>query len=130
MAFLAHHFSNIVATDYKTIAIICLLCAFAAYFIKEYLSHPPMIIFVYPVLGNAQFLRIMSSTFFEVYPNNRLDQWLMWTIMAAICGTIAGIGLITGGRDHQGKVELLAGGSPAPGNRPRHISFCTATQPR
>jgi hypothetical protein len=33
---------------------------------------------------------------FEVYPNNRLDQWLMWTIMAAICGTIVGIGLITG----------------------------------
>ena len=65
MAFLAHHFSNIVATDYKTIAIICLLCAFAAYFIKEYLFHPPMIIFVYPVLVPAQFLRIMSSTFLK-----------------------------------------------------------------
>jgi hypothetical protein len=32
----------------------------------------------------------------EVYPNNRLDQWLMWTIMAAICGTVVGIGLVTG----------------------------------
>jgi hypothetical protein len=30
------------------------------------------------------------------HPNNRLDQWLMWTIMAAICGAVAGIGLITG----------------------------------
>jgi hypothetical protein len=96
MAFLAHHFSNIVATDYMTIGIICLLCALAAYFIKEYLAHPPMIIFVYPVLVACSILAHYGFNLFEVYPNNRLDQWLMWTIMAAICGTIAGIGLIIG----------------------------------
>lgn len=50
MSLLAHQLSNIVATDYKTIAIICLLCALADYFIKEYLAHPPLIIFVYPVI--------------------------------------------------------------------------------
>ena len=50
MACLAHHFSNILATDYKTIAILCRLCALVAYCIKEYLPHPPMIIFGYPVL--------------------------------------------------------------------------------
>jgi hypothetical protein len=96
MAFLVHHFSNIAATDYKTIAILCLLCALAAYFIKEYLAHPPMIIFVYPVLVACSILAHYGFNLFEVYPNNRLDQWLMWTIMAAICGTIVGIGLITG----------------------------------
>ena len=96
MSLLAHHLSNIVATDYKTIAIICLLRALAAYFIKEYLAHPPLIIFVYPVIVACSILAHCGFNFFEVYPINRLDQWLMWTIMAAICGTIAGIGLITG----------------------------------
>jgi tetrahydromethanopterin S-methyltransferase subunit E len=96
MAVLAHHFSNILSTDYKTIAILCLLCALAAYFIKEYLAHPPLIIFVYPVLVACSVLAQYAFNHLEVYPNNRLDQWLMWTIMAAICGTIAGIGLVTG----------------------------------
>jgi len=50
MAFTARHFSNIVATDYKTIAILSLIRALAAYFVKVYLTHPPIIIFVYPVL--------------------------------------------------------------------------------
>ena len=95
MAFLTHHFSNIVATDYKTIAILGLLCVLAAYFIKEYLTHPPMIIFVYPVLVACSILSHYIFNLLEVYSNNRLDQWLMWTIMAAICGTIVGIGLIT-----------------------------------
>jgi|SRR5262245_9104661 len=96
MAFLLHHVSSIVATDYQTIAILCSLCALAAYFIKEYLAHPPMIIFVYPVLVACSILAHYVFNLFEVYANSRLDQWLMWTIMAAICGTIAGIGLITG----------------------------------
>jgi tetrahydromethanopterin S-methyltransferase subunit E len=96
MANLAHHFANILSTDYKTIAILCLLCALAAYFIKEYLAHPPLIIFVYPVLIACSILAHYTFNLLEVYPNNRLDQWLMWTIMAAICGTIVGIGLVTG----------------------------------
>jgi short subunit fatty acids transporter len=51
---------------------------------------------VYPVLIACSLLAHYMFHLFEVYPNNRLDQWLMWTIMAAICGTIVGIGLITG----------------------------------
>jgi short subunit fatty acids transporter len=55
-----------------------------------------MIIFVYPVLVACSSLAHDVFNLFEVYPSNRLDRWLMWTIMAAICGTIAGIGLIIG----------------------------------
>jgi hypothetical protein len=80
----------------RQVAIICLLCALAAYFIKEYLARPPMIIFVYRCSLPAQVLRIMSSTFLKFIQTTRLEQRLMWTLMAAICGTIAGIGLIIG----------------------------------
>src|SRR5262245_23891999 len=95
MAILAHHFANILSTDYKTIGILCLLCALAAYLIKEYLAHPPTNIFVYPVLVACSILAQYAFNLFEVYPNNWLDQWLMWTNMAAISGTIVGIGLVT-----------------------------------
>jgi glucan phosphoethanolaminetransferase (alkaline phosphatase superfamily) len=96
MAFLAHHFSNIVTTDFKTIAIICLLCGLAAFFIKEYLAHPRIVIFVYPVLVACSILAHYVFNLFKVYPNNRLDQWLMWTIMAAICGTRPGSASLPG----------------------------------
>ena len=96
MALMAHHVLNILATDYKTMAILCILCGLAAYFIKEYLANPPMIVFVYPVLVACSILAQYAFNLCELYPNNRLDQWLMWTIMAAICGTITGIGLVTG----------------------------------
>jgi hypothetical protein len=32
----------------------------------------------------------------ELFSPKKLDQWLMWTIMASICGTIIGTGLIAG----------------------------------
>jgi hypothetical protein len=90
------HFSNVIAMDRPTIVVICVLCALAAYFMKEYLANPPMVIFVYPVLVFLSILTQYLFTVFEVFPANKLDQWLMWTIMASICGTIIGICLVTG----------------------------------
>ena len=127
---MAHHLSNILSTDYKTIAILCLLCALAAYCIKEYLAHPPLIIFVYPVLVTCSILAQYGFNVLEVYPNNRLDQWLMWTIMAAIGGTIVGIGLVSGAVIAKEKAELLGHGRAWARNRRRQILFCTATEPR
>ena len=54
-------------SDWQTLAVIAVLCAIAAYFIKEYLANPPMIIFVYPVLVFfsllAQYLFIVTEQF-------------------------------------------------------------------
>jgi hypothetical protein len=33
-------------------------------------------------------------TIADLYAPKKLDQWLMWTILATICGTIIGTGLI------------------------------------
>src|SRR5437763_17223103 len=76
--------------DWQTLVVLAVLCAFAEYFIKEYLASPPMVILVYPVL---LFFAILIQYVFiqaELYPPNKLDQWLMWTIIASICGTIVG----------------------------------------
>jgi hypothetical protein len=96
MSFLARHFNDILGMDWQTLAVIAVLCGFAAYFIKEYLATPPLIIFVYPVLVLFSVLVQYFFTQIELFPPKKLDQWLMWTIMASICGTIIGTGVIAG----------------------------------
>ena len=94
MTSLIKSIEGLVALDWQTLAVIAVLCAFAAFFIKEYLANPPMIIFVYPLLV---FFSILAQYFFiaiEAYSPKKLDQWLMWTIMSAIIGTITGTGLV------------------------------------
>jgi Na+/citrate or Na+/malate symporter len=84
----------LLSLDGSTLAIIAVLCACAAFFIKDYLGNPTMIIFVYPVLV---FFSILTQYFFvamETFPLKKLDQWLMWTIMSVIIGTIVGTGLV------------------------------------
>ena len=96
MSFLIKHIDNLLTMDWQTLVVLAVLCALAAYFIKEYLANPPMVIFVYPVLlffsMLVQYLFILG----ELYPPKKLDQWLMWTIMASICGTIVGTVLVAG----------------------------------
>ena len=40
MSFLIKHIDNILTMDWQTLAVLAVLCAFAAYFIKEYLANP------------------------------------------------------------------------------------------
>jgi hypothetical protein len=90
------HVGNIFSMGRGTFIVIFILCGLAAYFMKEYLANPPMIIFVYPVLVLFAVLAQYAFVLAELYPPNQLDQWLMWTIMASICGTILGICSVTG----------------------------------
>jgi hypothetical protein len=74
----------------------CVFCARWPPIASKNIWPTPLIIFVYPVLVTCSILAQYGFNVLEVYPNNRLDQWLMWTIMVAICGTVVGIGLVTG----------------------------------
>ena len=51
-----------------------------------------MIIFVYPLLVLFSLLAQYLFIVMETFPPKKLDQWLMWTIMSTIIGTIVGIG--------------------------------------
>ena len=96
MTFLAQHLEGLFSIDWKTLAVIAVLSAFASYFIKEYLANPPMIIFVYPLLVLFSLLAQYFFMVMETFPPKKLDQWLMWTIMSTIIGTIIGMGLVAG----------------------------------
>ena len=94
MTFVLQHLDGLAATEWRTLIVIAVLCGFAAYFIKEYLANPPMVIFLYPLLVGFSLLAQYFFTVMETFPPKKLDQWLMWTIMSTIIGTIAGTGLV------------------------------------
>lgn len=85
---------TLISLDWQTFAVLAVLCVLAAYFIRDYLASPPMIVFVYPVLVFCSYLVQQAFIALETYPTKKLDAWLMWTIMAAILGNIIATGLV------------------------------------
>jgi hypothetical protein len=94
MSFLSKHIDGLLLMDWQSVALLGLICAVAAFFIKDYLSNPLMVVFIYPVLLIFSILTQYILTQTDLYSPKKLDQWLMWTIVASIAGTIIGMGLI------------------------------------
>lgn len=89
------HLESIVSPDWATLAVVAVLCAIAAYVLKEYLAHPPMIVFVYPIMIFFSLAGYYLFSASEQFNPRKIDQWLMWTILASICGTVIGIVAVT-----------------------------------
>jgi putative effector of murein hydrolase len=88
------HLSNIWAMDRATLGVIGVLCALAAFTMRDYLANPFMALFVFPVLFVVSVVAKYLFILGEMYPSNKLDQWMMWTVTAAIVGNIIGISLV------------------------------------
>ena len=86
---------GIVSPDWATLAVVALLCAIAAYVVQEYLAHPPMIIFVYPIMIFFALAGYYLFVATEQFNPKKVDQRLMWTILAAIGGTVIGSIIVT-----------------------------------
>src|SRR5262245_64706509 len=95
MSKLIFHLESIVSPDWATLAVVGVLCAIAAYILKEYLAHPPMVIFVYPIMIFFALTGYYLFVATEQLNPKKIDQWLMWTILASICGTVIGIIIVT-----------------------------------
>jgi hypothetical protein len=90
----AKHLSNIYAMDKPTLAVICVFCGIAAYALRDFLANPIMVIFVFPLLFVSSILIQYMFILGELYQQKKIDQWLMWTVMASICGNVIGITLV------------------------------------
>lgn len=90
------HLNNIYAMDQATLGALCALCTVSAYALKDYLAFPIMAIFALPVLFLCSVLVQYMFILGEFYVPRKLDQWLMWTIIAAICGNMIGITVVAG----------------------------------
>jgi hypothetical protein len=99
------HLYNIIEMDRATLAVIAALCVMSAFALKEYMANPVLIVFVYPILFIFSVLIQYGIISMEIFPPRKLDQWLMWTIMASICGNILAIAFVAGmGRLFDGAV--------------------------
>jgi hypothetical protein len=87
------HIDNICATEWPTLAIILLFCAATAFALKEYVA-PALAILALPMLFLASVLIHYSFMLGQFYIPSKLDQWLMWTVLASICGNMIGITVI------------------------------------
>jgi hypothetical protein len=76
------------------IAALALICAVAAFFIKDCLAHPPVVLFIYPLLLIFSILAQYVFEQAELFTPKKLDQWLTWTLLASTCGTLIGTGLL------------------------------------
>lgn len=90
MTVLLKHVDGILSIDAATLIVIALLCAAAAWIIKEYLSNPLMFLVVFPVLFCISVLIQYAFILGELYVPTKIDQWLMWTVLAAIGGVVVG----------------------------------------
>jgi hypothetical protein len=93
---LAKHIHEILAMDRSTLGVICALCLVSAFALKDYLANPIMVVFAWPVLFLCSVLAQYSFMLLQVYAPNKLDQWLMWTVIASICGNMIGIAVVAG----------------------------------
>jgi hypothetical protein len=106
------HLCNIYAIDRATLIVICVLCAASAYALKDYMANPVLVIFAYPVLLLMSVLFQYVFILNELYVPRKLDEWLMWTILASICGNLIGIAIVAGlGRlaDHANRIQSPGG---------------------
>ena len=94
MSILSQHIDNLLRLDRQTIGALALICAVAAFFIKDRLRHPPFVIFLYPLLLVFSILTEYLFLQVQLFMPNKLDEWLMWTLIASICGILLGTGLV------------------------------------
>jgi hypothetical protein len=82
---------HLISMDWQTLVVLAILCVIAAYFIRDFLASPPMIVFVYPLLVLFSVLAQHGFLYLEAYPPKKLDAWLMWTVISAIVGNFAAL---------------------------------------
>jgi hypothetical protein len=90
---LVRHIANISGMDWQTLAIILLFCVATAFALKEYVA-PVLAILALPVLFLASVLAQYLFLVAQMYIPNKLDQWLIWTVLAVICGNTIGIAVV------------------------------------
>jgi hypothetical protein len=109
------HIDAILAMDKPTLAVIACLCVVAAYFLRDFMANPVLIVFVYPVLFVCSVLFQYGIILMEVYPPQKMDLWLMWTVFGCIAGNITGIAITAGLGRLIDRVRVVQAYKPAQG---------------
>jgi hypothetical protein len=74
-----------------TLTLIALMCSIGMYFIRPHLVIPALSIIFLPFFILFSVAAYASLTLLEVFPLNKMDQWLICTILSATIGTVIGL---------------------------------------
>jgi hypothetical protein len=74
-----------------TLTLIAFMCSTGMYFIRPHLVIPALSIIFLPFFIVFSVVAYASLTLLEVFPLNKMDQWLICTILSATIGTIVGL---------------------------------------
>lgn len=128
MKALTQHIDGLMSVDWLTIIVIAVICAAASMLIKEYLAHPPLIIFVYPILVSLSIVASYIVSQLDLYNPLKMEQWLIFTVLATIAGTLAGMALVGGINaiysaltDPRRASKAAKSAAGLPGRRPRVV---------
>jgi hypothetical protein len=84
--------NQLMEVDASTMGLLCFICGFAKWMIKNHLTNSAMVFIMYPFTMLFSMSAYSVFTHFELFAANKADQWLMWTIMAGTVGVIVTLG--------------------------------------
>jgi hypothetical protein len=74
-----------------TLTLIAFMCSIGMYFIRPHLVIPALSIIFMPFFILFSVAAYASLTMLEVFPLNKMDQWLICSILSATIGTVIGL---------------------------------------
>jgi hypothetical protein len=90
------HLEGIFSLSWATLLVSGTLCAITCYLMKDYLAHPPVAILIFPMMLLFSMAIQYAVICAELYSPRAIEQWLMWTIFSATCGSVTGVAVVGG----------------------------------
>ena len=91
---LLKHLGNICMIDRVTLAVLAGLCIGSALALREYFVYPILAFLSLPILFSISVIIQYLFITQELYIPRRLDQWLLWTVLASMCGNMIGLAIV------------------------------------
>jgi hypothetical protein len=90
-SYLLQQINAITEISMGTLTLIALMCSVGMYFIRPHLVIPALSIIFLPFFILFSVAAYASLTLLELFPLNKMDQWLICTILSATIGTVIGL---------------------------------------
>jgi hypothetical protein len=90
-SYLLQHINAATEISMSTLTLIAFMCSVGMYFIRPHLVIPALSIIFLPFFIVFSVAAYASLTLLEIFPLNKMDQWLICSILSATIGTVIGL---------------------------------------
>ena len=92
MEFLIKHLQAATEIDKSALTLIVVMCGIALYAVRSQLVIQGLMVVLLPLNVTLSAMAMYGMTKLELFPLNKLDQWLICTISSATIGSVVGLG--------------------------------------